>query len=144
MKTWKRYNPIGDEEKRAVNRVLDSGCLSSFIGGWGDDFGGGNEVTSFECEIAEYFGVKHAITFNSLTSGLISAVGAIGIEPGDEVIVSPWTMSATATAIIIWGGIPIFADIERDYYGLDPDSVKSKISSYGDRYFWSWSPLRCH
>jgi len=128
MKSWKRYNPISTEEKQAANRVLDSGCLSSFIGGWGDDFHGGPEIQKFEKDISEYFGVKHAVTFNSLTSGLIAAVGAIGIEPGDEVIVSPWTMSATATAIIIWGGIPVFADIETDYYGLDPVIVEQKIN----------------
>ncbi len=129
MKNWERYNPIGKEEKLAVSRVLDSGCLSAFIGGWCDDFEGGDEVKAFESEIASYFNVKHAITFNSLTSGLIAAVGAIGIEPGDEVIVSPWTMSATATAIIIWGGIPVFADIEPEYYGLDPKSVKERITN---------------
>lgn len=128
MKEWQRYNPIGAEEKQAVARVLDSGCLSAFIGGWGDDFNGGEEVVAFENEIADYFTVKHAITFNSLTSGLIAAVGAIGIEPGDEVIVSPWTMSATATAIVIWGGIPVFADIESEYYGLDPESVAVNIT----------------
>lgn len=127
--TYKRYNPIGEEEASAVNKVLSSGTLSSFIGAWGDDFYGGPEVQGFEQEIAEYFDAKHAITFNSLTSGLMAAVGAIGIAPGDEVIVSPWTMSATATAIVLWGGIPVFADIEIDFYGLNPDSVQSLITS---------------
>lgn len=126
----KRYNPIGDEEKTAVNRVLDSGVLSAFIGGWGKDFYGGQEVQKFESELAEYFNVRHAITFNSLTSGLIAAMGAIGIEPGDEVIVSPWTMSATATAILIWGGIPVFVDIETDHYGLDPLKVEGAINEH--------------
>ena len=130
MKSYTRYNPIGREEKVAAMRVLDSGCLSSFIGAWGDDFHGGQEVTQFESELAINFDAKHAITFNSLTSGLIAAVGAIGIEPGDEVIVSPWTMSATATAILIWGGIPVFVDIEADYYGLDPDKVVAAITKH--------------
>lgn len=126
--TYERYNPIGKEEIQAVNKVMKSGTLSSFIGAWCEDFFGGPEVRAFEKELAEHFNVKHAITFNSLTSGLISAVGAIGVEPGDEVIVSPWTMSATATAIIIWGGIPVFADIEEDYYGLDPNSVRKIVT----------------
>jgi len=130
MKNFTRYNPIGHEEKAAAMRVLDSGCLSAFIGAWGDDFHGGQEVTQFESELADFFNIKHAITFNSLTSGLIAAVGAIGIEPGDEVIVSPWTMSATATAIIIWGGIPVFVDIETDYYGLDPAKVVAAITEH--------------
>ncbi len=129
MQTWKRYNPIGDAEKKAVMDVLDSGQLSAFIGAWGDDFNGGEQVRSFEAEICNYFDCSHSVTFNSLTSGLIAAVGAIGIQPGDEVIVSPWTMSATATAILVWGGIPVFADIEKTYYGLCPESIKTKISS---------------
>lgn len=128
MLNLSRYNPIGDEEKKAVMRVLDSGSLSAFIGAWGDEFHGGEEIKAFERELANYFNVKHAVTFNSLTSGLMAAIGAIGIEPGDEVIVSPWTMSATATAIVIWGGIPVFVDIEKDYYGLDPDKVKQAIT----------------
>lgn len=128
MRSFKRYNPIGEEEISAVTNVLESGCLSQFIGAWGDDFHGGKEVQAFENELAEYFSVNHAITFNSLTSGLMAAMGAIGIEPGDEVIVSPWTMSATATAILVWGGIPVFADIESDYYGLDPIKVSELIT----------------
>ncbi len=130
MKEFPRYNPIGLEEKAAAMRVLDSGCLSAFIGAWGDDFHGGQEVIQFESELADFFNIKHAISFNSLTSGLIAAVGAIGIEPGDEVIVSPWTMSATATAILIWGGIPVFVDIEADYYGLDPAKVTAAITKH--------------
>jgi len=127
---FERYNPIGIEEKKAVMRVLDSGCLSGFIGSWCDDFYGGVEVREFEKELADYFQVKHAITFNSLTSGLIASLGAIGIKPGDEVIVSPWTMSATATAILFWGGIPVFVDIETDYYGLDPDKVAAAVTEH--------------
>lgn len=128
MKEWRRYNPLGPEEKAAVARVMDSGCLSQFIGAWHPDFNGGREVLAFEKALADYFDVPEAIVFNSLTSGLMAGMGAIGIQPGDEVIVSPWTMSATATAILIWGGIPVFADIEEDYYGLDPEQVRAKIT----------------
>lgn len=128
MKSFNRYNPIGQEEIYAVTQVMESGCLSQFIGAWGDDFHGGPQVKAFETSLAEYFSSKHAITFNSLTSGLMAAVGAIGIQPGDEVIVSPWTMSATATAILIWGGIPVFADIEKQFYGLDPERVEALIT----------------
>ena len=67
---------------------------------------------------------------NSLTSGLVAAVGALGIEPGDEIIVSPWTMSASATAILHWNAIPVFADIEPDTFCLDPASVERNISPY--------------
>ncbi|TRZ93412.1 MAG: DegT/DnrJ/EryC1/StrS family aminotransferase, partial [Rhodocyclaceae bacterium] len=75
-----------------------------------------------------FFEVKHAVTVNSNTSGLIAAVGAIGIEPGDEVIVSPWTMSASATAIVVWNAIPVFADIEDETFNLDPASIERNIT----------------
>ena len=58
---------------------------------------------------------------------MIAAVGAIGIEPGDEIIVTPWTMSATATAILHWNAIPVFADINMKTFNLDPSSIR-KIS----------------
>lgn len=122
------YNTIGSEEKEAVLRVLESGVLSRFLGAWHADFYGGTEVQALEKAWAQYFGVKHAISVNSATSGLYAAVGAAGIEPGDEVIVSPYTMIASATAAVVWGGIPIFADIESDYYCLDVDSIEAKIT----------------
>ncbi len=122
------YRTIGDEEKAAVNRVLDSGVLSRFLGAWHEDFYGGPEVRAFEEEWAKYFGVKHAIAVNSATSALYAAIGAVGVEPGDEVIVSPFTMSASATAALVYGAIPVFADIEPDYFCLDPASVEARIT----------------
>lgn len=125
---FSRYNSIGKEERDAVSRVMDSGVLSQFLGCWDPDFFGGSNVQAFERASEKAFGVKHAVTVNSLTSGLIAAIGAIGIEPGDEVIVSPWTMCATATAILHWNAIPVFADIEDTTFCLDPKSVEANIS----------------
>lgn len=128
--TFKRYNPIGAEEVEAAKQVIESGVLSQFLGTWHEDFYGGPKVREFERACTAYFGVKHAITVNSATSGLIAAVGAIGIEPGDEVIVSPWTMCASATAILHWNAIPVFADIDSETFNLDPKSVESNITPY--------------
>jgi perosamine synthetase len=127
---FKRYNPIGAEEVEAAKQVVETGVLSQFLGAWHEDFYGGPKVREFERQCAEYFGVKHAITVNSWTSGLVAAVGAIGIEPGDEVIVTPWTMSATATAILHWNAIPVFADIDPETFNLDPKSVEANITPY--------------
>ena len=132
-KPLKRYNSIGQEEIDAVTDVVKTGALSPFLGDWKDipnvgSFYGGPKVQEFEEEIKNYFGVKHAITVNSWTSGLICAIGAIGIEPGDEVIVSPWTMCASATAILHWFGIPVFADIENETFNLDPKSIEKNIT----------------
>ncbi len=127
---FKRYNSIGAEEVAAAKQVVESGVLSQFLGCWDPDFYGGPKVQEFERSCEAYFGVKHAVTVNSATSGLITAVGAIGIEPGDEVIVSPWTMCASATAILHWNAIPVFADIEPETFNLDPKSVEANITPY--------------
>jgi len=123
-----KYQSIGEEEENAVLKVMRSGVLSAYIASPGEGFMGGKEVRSLEKEAQRYFGVRHAIVVNSWTSGLIAAIGAIGIEPGDEVITTPWTMSATATAILHWCGIPIFADIDRHTFNIDPKSVERNIT----------------
>jgi len=127
---FKRYNPLGSEEVQAAKEVIESGVLSQFLGAWHADFYGGPKVQEFERQCAKYFGVKHAVSVNSWTSGLIAAVGAIGIEPGDEVIVTPWTMSASATAILHWNAIPVFADIDPETFNLCPKSVEANITPY--------------
>ncbi len=130
QKPLNRYNSIGSEELIAAKKVIESGILSDYIGAWHEKFYGGPCVQEFEQACKDYFGVKHAITVNSATSGLMTAVGAIGIEPGDEVIVSPWTMCASATAILNWNAIPVFADIDPETFCLDPKSVEANITPY--------------
>lgn len=123
------YSIIGEEEERAAVRVIRSGVLSKFLGCWDEDFYGGPEVRALEQEWADYFGARFAISVNSATSGLYCAVGAAGVEPGDEVIVSPYTMCASATAPLIFNAVPVFADIEEDFFCLNSDSIKSRITS---------------
>jgi len=125
---FKRYNSMGPEEAEAAANVVRSGVLSKFIGCWEPDFFGGPKVQEFERACEKYFGVRHAVTVNSWTSGLVAAVGAVGIEPGDEVIVTPWTMSASATAILHWNAIPVFADIEPETFNIDPESILKNIT----------------
>ena len=125
-----RYNSIGREEVEAAKAVVESGLLSGFLGSWDPAFYGGPKVREFGRAWERHFNVKHAVTVNSATSGLIAAVGAVGVEPGAEVIVSPWTMAASATAILIWNAIPVFADIEWETFNLDPASVERNITQY--------------
>lgn len=128
-KLFPAYNTIGPEEKAAVQKVLDSGNLSQFLGTWSDDFFGGPTIRKLEDEWCKAIGVNNAVSVNSNTSGLFTAIGAIGIQPGDEVIVSPYTMSASAIAPMIYGGVPVFADIDPDTFCLDPKSVEKVITS---------------
>tara|TARA_Y100000589_G_C27149021_1_gene628110 strand:- start:60 stop:1277 length:1218 start_codon:yes stop_codon:yes gene_type:complete len=125
---WIKHNPIGEEEINAVNKVLKSGVLSDFLGVDGDKFYGGKYVKELENDVCNYFDVKHAISVNSWTSGLICAVGSLNIEPGDEIITTPWTMCATATSIIHWNAIPVFADIDPKTFCISPESIRKCIS----------------
>jgi perosamine synthetase len=122
------YNSLGEQELEAVISVMRSGCLSGFYGSWCDEFFGGPQVRAFEEAWSERFKTKHSISVNSASSGLFAAVGAAGVGPGDEVIVPPYTMSATVIAPILYGGIPVFADIEPETFCIDPDKVKECIS----------------
>jgi len=122
------YNSIGKEELEAVKKVVKSGKLSSFLGTHSKDFYGGKKVIEFEKKWSKLFKVKYAISVNSWTSGLIASVGSLDINPGDEIIVSPWTMCASATCILHWNAIPIFADINLEDFCLDPASVEKNIT----------------
>ncbi|MBZ5559445.1 MAG: DegT/DnrJ/EryC1/StrS family aminotransferase [Acidobacteriia bacterium] len=126
------HKTTGTEEREAVLRVLDSGYLSLFEGNWTPDapfsFRGGPEVQALEAEWSARYGVAHAVAVNSATSGLYAAMGATGVGPGDEVIVSPYTMSASAACAMVYNAIPVFADVRPDTYALDVDSVRARLS----------------
>ena len=122
------YRPIGEEEKNAVLKVFESGVFSRFLGTWHQDFYGGPQVQALEKEWSEHFKVKHAIAVNSATSALYAAVGAIGVGLGDEVIVSPYTMTASSIAPLVYNAVPVFADIEEDYFCLSPESIEKNIT----------------
>jgi len=123
-----RYVTIGEEERRAVLGVLETTVLSKFLGKWSPEFYGGPQVISLEEEWARFFGIRHAVSMNSATSCLYSAVGAVGVSPGDEVIVSPFTMSASATAALVYGGVPVFADIDPEIFCITPESIRRLVS----------------
>ncbi|MGH3051236.1 MAG: DegT/DnrJ/EryC1/StrS family aminotransferase, partial [Gaiellaceae bacterium] len=121
-------NTIGAEEREAVLAVLDSGALSQFLGVWGEEFLGGPWVRQCEAAVRQRLGSEYAVSVNSATTALQVSLAAVGVEPGDEVIVPPYTMSATAATVVLAGAIPVFADIEEETYGLDPASVAERIT----------------
>jgi perosamine synthetase len=129
---WLDNFTFGDEEKRAAVAAIESGYLSKFEGSHTPDppfsFRGGPFVQQFEAMWSEYYGAKYSISVNSATSGLYAALGAVGVGFGDEVIVSPSTMSACAPGPLLYGAIPIFADIERETGALDPAAIEKRIT----------------
>jgi perosamine synthetase len=108
---------IGDAEIEAAVRVLRSGMVVQ-----------GPEVAAFENEFSELVGGRHCVAVNSGTSALHLSLMALGIGPGDEVIVPSFTFAASANAIRLVGADPIFVDIEPDSFNADPDAVQAAIT----------------
>jgi perosamine synthetase len=94
--------------------------------GWNNQWS--KYLTAFETAFAKYVGVKHAIATSSCTGALHLSLAALGIGPGDEVIVPDITWVATANAVLYVGATPIFADVDRNTWLVDPASIESKIT----------------
>ncbi|QLK26670.1 DegT/DnrJ/EryC1/StrS family aminotransferase [Natrinema zhouii] len=107
--------------QRDVANAVDSITRGSY---WAN----GPYVEAFEAGLEEYLGVEHAVTVSSGTTALVAALAAHGVGEGDEVIVPSFTFIATANAVRQTGARPVFADIQRTAYGLDPDAVADAIS----------------
>jgi perosamine synthetase len=131
-KPWFDNFTTGEEEKRAAVSVIETGYLSLFEGSHAPElpfsFWGGPYVQRLESEWAAAYGGNFAVSMNSATSGLYAAIGALGIGYGDEVIVSPYTMSACAVCPLIYGAIPIFADVLEATGSLDPVSIRAHVT----------------
>lgn len=110
---------IGDEERAAVDRVMRSGMLAQ-----------GPEVAAFETEFSSIVDGMHSVAVNSGTSALHLAFLAAGVGPGDEVIVPSFSFAATANAVALTGAVPVFVDIETDYFSIDPAAVESAITPH--------------
>lgn len=85
-------------------------------------------VDEFEAGLESYLGIDHAVSTNSGTTALVAALKACDVGPGDEVIVPSFTFIATANVVKLVGAEPVFADIELDTFGLDPQSVAAKLT----------------
>ncbi len=118
---WKipLFKTYSDEEDvEAVAKVLRRGTY------WAN----GPEIEKFEKKIADYLGVKYALTFNSGTSALHTLLLAHDVK-GKEVIVPSFTFIATANTVILAGGKPVFAESEPDTFGLDAEDVEKRITN---------------
>ena len=109
---------IGERERAATLRVLDSGMLAQ-----------GPEVAQFESEFAAHVDGRPCVAVNSGTSALLLALVALGIGTGDEVVVPSFSFAATANAVALTGARPVFADIEPAHFCLDPSAVEAAVTT---------------
>jgi perosamine synthetase len=110
---------IGEDDREAVERVLDRGRMGGPTA---------PEALGLQREFAEYSGVRHCLATNSGTAALHLALIAAGVRPGDEVITSAFTFSASALAVLHALAVPVFADIDPITYTIDPGHVEALIS----------------
>ncbi len=108
---------IGEEEKKKVMEVLDSGILAA-----------GKVVTEFEEKFAAFIGARHAMAVSSGTTALHLALQAAGVGWGDKVLTTPFTFIASANSILYCGGVPVFCDIDPETYNLSPQAAAMVLS----------------
>lgn len=108
---------IDEADIQAVMEVLRSDYLTT-----------GPKIAEFEESLAASVGARHAVAVSSGTAALHSAMVALDIKPGDEVILSPLTFAATANCVLYQGGVPVFADVQPDTLLIDPREVEKKIT----------------
>jgi len=113
---------IDKEEIREVNKVLSEKSLTSA------SFNGGKQVQQFEKLLSNFVKSKFAVAVNSGTAALQASLYAIDIKPGDEVLVPSFTFVATANSVKSVGAKPVFVDILKDNYTMDPNDLKKKIT----------------
>ena len=108
---------IGDDEITEVIDTLKSGWLTT-----------GKKTATFEKNFAEFVGASNALAVNSATSGLHLALEAVGVGPGDAVITTPYTFTATAEVIRYLGADPVLVDIDPKTFNISPDLIADAIS----------------
>src|SRR5688500_1267863 len=111
------YQQLHGEIENAVQRVLASG-----------NFIAGPQNNALERELADYIGVAEVIGVNSGTDALLLSLKALGVGPGDEVIVPAFTFFATAEAVSLAGARPSFADCSSGHYNIDTESVRQALT----------------
>jgi len=116
---------FGEEERKELSEVMETGYLFRY--GSEDDPNFKHKVVTFEKEFAQYTGAKYCVAVSSGTGALMCCLAALGIGPGDEVIVPGYTFIASISSIILSKAIPVLAEIDESLT-IDPEDIKKKIT----------------
>lgn len=113
-----QYKLIKDDVLKEINEVLDSGQYIM-----------GGKIKQLETTLAAYADVKHCVGVADGTTAILIALMALGIKPGDEVIVPAFTFIATASQAALLGAVPVFVDVDHRTFNLDPNKLENAITS---------------
>jgi dTDP-4-amino-4,6-dideoxygalactose transaminase len=116
---YRNWPVITEDDRKLVNEVLDSGVVAGATG---------PQAVALQREWAEFTGARHCLTTGSGTAALHMALAAVGVGPGDEVIVPAYTFLATASCVMHQMAVPVFVDILPEYYTIDPARIEAAIS----------------
>lgn len=125
---FERYLWVDKGVLPRIESLILSNAFSGFLAQPSIEHLGGPAVRKLETGWSELFKTEYAVSFNSWTSGLVASIAALGLEKGTEVIVTPWTMSASVSCLVANGLVPVFADIELETFNIDPVDVSRKIT----------------
>src|SRR5262245_16297417 len=114
--SWPHY---ADDERRAVQGVLESGLVNYWTG---------TQARDFEKEYAAHVGARHAIALANGTVSLELALAMLGIGPGDEVVTTPRTFIASASCAVMRGALPVFTDVDRDSQNITAATIERVLS----------------
>jgi CDP-6-deoxy-D-xylo-4-hexulose-3-dehydrase len=118
---------IGEEERKIINEVLDSGKITE-----------GQKVRQFEIEWANFVGTKYAIALNSGTSALVAGLESLKnykdleIKKGQKIVTTPITYIATTNAIVVTGFEPVYVDVDKETFNITPENIKIHLENLDD------------
>ena len=122
-------HPFASTTESDIREVLNCFKNNSFSAFRAGDYDGGNYVQKFEQSIKDTFGCDYATSFDTWSNGIIASLMSIGIGPGDEVLIAPYTMTSCSTSIMTCGAIPVFCDVDINTGCISHESIIKNITS---------------
>lgn len=124
----KKFHPfpnVGFDDLSEIVSCFENNSFSGFRAGFYD---GGEKVVEFENEVSKSTNSSHAVSFDTWSNGIVACLMSLGVEFGDEVLITPYTMTSCATSVLACGAIPVFVDVSLETGCIDPEDIERKIT----------------